>query len=367
MSAAPLECARRVRTAEKLALRTSSRAPQLQEVPGKKGCRSGSERPTLSFIIQFFRHPQQLRVICGRLCDPRVEIVVHADSSTAEDKAALRHVEREFGAVIVRSDNIHEIRGYNLAASIATGRLLAFSQDDRIPPARMSWLEPVLLAFHRHALPELGALGLHRGSERVWSKGRMPMIGLCGDADDDTDGHKWNALYSRAMTDPLRYVSFLNLGPIVVRKRAFDAVGGFNESYSRPGQMGIGFDHELTTRLWTRGWHSAVLCPSRSTAFRNGCGGKGSAVNMTLRKQLAEANRMRYLTQFTALVEPIEAAVRKAQSRLLKSPKLLEQLRHALPNCVDCERAPLVKRSLGFGDRQSCPMAHMKMIQYEDR
>ena len=37
-----------------------------------------------------------------------------------------------------------------------------------------------------------------------------------------------------------------------VRKAAFDAVGGFNASYSLPGQLGVGFDHELVGRLWGR-------------------------------------------------------------------------------------------------------------------
>ena len=134
------------------------------------GPRSLSERrrPVISFIIQFFRHPSELATICERLQDPRVEIIVHADSHTAEDEEALARAERSHGAVVIRSDNLHEIRGYNIAASRARGQLLVFSQDDRMPPPaseQPSWVERVLAVFRRGWLPRLGALGLHRGGE----------------------------------------------------------------------------------------------------------------------------------------------------------------------------------------------------------
>ena len=129
---------------------------------------SERRRPVISFIIQFFRHPSELATICERLQDPRVEIIVHADSHTAEDEEALARAERSHGAVVIRSDNLHEIRGYNIAASRARGQLLVFSQDDRMPPPaseQPSWVERVLAVFRRGWLPRLGALGLHRGGE----------------------------------------------------------------------------------------------------------------------------------------------------------------------------------------------------------
>ena len=51
----------------------------------------------------------------------------------------------------------------------------------------------------------------------------------------------------------------MNIGPIIVRRVALDEVGGFNTSYSKPGQLGIGFDHEFIGRLWQAGWQSAVM------------------------------------------------------------------------------------------------------------
>ena len=165
-----------------------------------------------------------------------------------------------YGAVIVRSDNVHEIRGYNLAARRATASI-SFSQDDRIPPPALCpngsgglspcWVTSILAIFRDEAMRNLRAVGLHRGRSDLWTEERTPLIGTCGDANDDTTGHKWTALFTRRMTTPIEFAAQLNIGPIVVRRQAFQQLGGFNVSYSRPGQMGIGFDFEFTTKLWT--------------------------------------------------------------------------------------------------------------------
>ena len=98
----------------------------------------------ISFIIQYFRHPHQLPIICSRLQHPALEIIVHLDSDEPDDAAALELAQRRFANVReLRSSNVHEIRGYNRAASAARGALLAFSQDDRLPPASVGWVDAV--------------------------------------------------------------------------------------------------------------------------------------------------------------------------------------------------------------------------------
>jgi hypothetical protein len=331
--------------------------------------------PVMSFIVQYYRHPRQLGIICERLRDPRIEVIVHADSNDAEDAAAFSVATATCGALILHSDNVHEIRGYNLAARHARGELIAFSQDDRIPPYGGEWVERVLTVFRLGAFARLGALGLHRGGVRLWIQPtgvvpRMRMVGSCGDAADDVTGHKWDALLSERMTTPIRFVSFMNIGPIVMRRVAFDEVGGFNTSYSKPGQLGIGFDHEITGRLWQAGWQAAVVCPSRVTAFRNGCGGKGSATNLSGRATQTVRNRGMYRQQFEAHAERIEGMVARAQDSLEGDKQLLAQLRTTVHGCVDCEGSgadlqALKHRSLGFEDSSACPTADATKIAYE--
>merc|ERR1712087_653600 len=159
----------------------------------------------------------------------------------------------------------------------------------------------------------------------------------------------------------------MNIGPVVVRKSAFDELGGFNTSYSEPGQLGIGFDHELIGRLWLAGWQAAVMCPSRATAFRNGCGGKGSAVDLLKRKAQMAANRAKYTQQFQSRAAEIEQAVSNAQESLMFNATLLGKLSKVVRNCIDCEAggdslSALKERSLGFAE--ACPTADAKDIVY---
>lgn len=331
--------------------------------------------PVMSFIVQYYRHPRQLVIICERLRDPRIEVIVHADSNDAEDAVAFSVATATCGALILHSDNVHEIRGYNLAVRHSRGKLIAFSQDDRIPPYGGEWVERVLAVFHLDAFARLGALGLHRGGVKLWIQPtggapRMRMVGSCGDTADDVTGHKWDALLSERMITPIRYVSFMNLGPIIVRRVAFDEVGGFNTSYSKAGQLGIGFDHEFIGRLWQAGWQSAVMCPSRVTAFRNGCGGKGSATNLSARAAQMLRNRDIYRQQFEAHAEKIEGMVTSAQESLIGDKQLLAQLGAVVNRCVDCEGSgddldALKYRSLGFDDTSACPTADVTKIVYE--
>ena len=73
-----------------------------------------SPRPTITAIVQYFRHPHTLHAILSRLlADPegRVEAIVHADSNTTTDHLAFASVEARFPAPMLRilhSDNIHE-------------------------------------------------------------------------------------------------------------------------------------------------------------------------------------------------------------------------------------------------------------------
>ena len=82
----------------------------------------------------------------------------------------------------------------------ARGWLLAFSQDDRLPPSGTQWVDATLEAFA--LMPaSFAALGLHRGSLRTWRSlhGEARMVGSCGDAADDQVGGRWLRFSTIAM------------------------------------------------------------------------------------------------------------------------------------------------------------------------
>jgi hypothetical protein len=303
----------------------------------------------LSVIVQYFNHPRQLQVICERLVShPRVEVIIHADSYTFADRAALTAAQLLPRVRVLRSRNIHEIRGYNRASRLARGAILAFTQDDRLPPANCSWVDAVLNVF---ALlpPSFAALGLHRGYASTWGRSRQS-IGLCGDAENSPSGSQWERLHrTGSMRTPIAAAAALNVGPIIVRTAAFVQAGQFNTSYSRPGEPGIGFDFELVTRLWKLGHEAAVTCPSAKTAFRNGCGGKMSLKDGPEARNTAEIRNIGlYLQQFEQHAVAIERRAAAWQRSLEANVTLLAELRRLLPGCVDCAEVPTGEAALGF-------------------
>lgn len=135
---------------------------------------------------------------------------------------------------------------------------------------------------------------------------------------------------------------FVNLGPLLVRRSVFQELGGFNLSYSRPGFPGIGFDGEFSARAWLGGHEAAVLCPSLSTTFRNGCGGKGTAREgavTSIRNHNERENKRRFLAQFGDVTERIEAQIERAQSALVADTSRLSRLRSLFPDCLACSES----------------------------
>jgi GT2 family glycosyltransferase len=268
-----------------------------------------------------------------RLQHPRLEVVVHADSNTTADAAAFAAVRSQFPRTIfVHSANLHELRGYNKAALSTSGELLAFAQDDTLPPPTTAWVDALPGIFA--AVPELAAVGLHRGGTS-WLKGAE---------NASTLGGWWcNAsAASRAPqppAGPLVFAAWLSLDPIVVRRAAFGALGGFDEGFSEPGAPAMGMEKDLVARLWRRGWSSAVLCPSKSAIFTKDCGAKGTAAVGGARDLAARTNReLLHRLHNKSVGRSIEAQVR-ARNAWLTSPdasarEANEALRTLWQGCV---------------------------------
>ena len=125
---------------------------------------------------------------------------------------------------MVLSADVHEIRAYNRLARLARGAMLVFLQGDYCVPPSGDWLRDALEIFE--ALPRLGLLGGNQGKD------------LSGGAF--STGKKWGpippatrweggvqpidfALQSRPKSNrrwplPVRFVSAVNIGPLIVRR-----------------------------------------------------------------------------------------------------------------------------------------------------
>ena len=171
-----------------------------------------------------------------------------------------------------------------------------------MPPEVTDWVGTTLAVFG--AMPEsFAALGLSLGStklldpvswgpiEKRWRAGSLrprqrawrDFVGADqrGDVGGSFCDHSRRAAWRLAMAapdsqqqqlaelPPLTFAASLVVGPIVMRRSAFVALGGWNESYSLPGEPGLGMESELVARLWINGWSAGVACPTARALWRN--------------------------------------------------------------------------------------------------
>ena len=120
--------------------------------------------------------------------------------SAARWQRSLRNYGRN--ATLVLSQNVHELRAYNMAARMRKADIVVFLQDDEEPPASegCEWLGRGLAAFGLNK--QLGAVGLRRGATN-------------GDWDDEVRRHGRPSL---GQPDESR-MSFLMCSPFRPRTR----------------------------------------------------------------------------------------------------------------------------------------------------
>ena len=317
---------------------------------------------TISYIIQFFRNPIAIVEHVARLQHPAIlEVIIHADSNTTADAAALAVAVHGFrpNVRVVYSDNVHEIRGYNKVALQALGNLLCFGQDDRLPPNTTSWVETALTIFSTLP-PSFAALGYFRGGLPHWgAKGEqhLEMYGSCGGHFAKHGG--FLSMPVAANEKPIYFVSLMAIGPIWVRASAFD---GFNESYSKSGEFGAEFASEFTTKLWLRGMQAAVTCASidAGSGFINGwasvCGPRRYEAFQTARDAVEDARaehtrgvthihtRMLLWHQFREHEQRIMGQIHAWQDWLRvggAASATLATLRTVIPSCIQIRDQPI--------------------------
>ncbi|KAK3262610.1 hypothetical protein CYMTET_28543, partial [Cymbomonas tetramitiformis] len=123
---------------------------------------------------------------------------------------------------------------------------------------------------------------------------------------------------------PFMFVIATNLGPTFIRRQALIEIGGFDLSYSRRGEPGIGFDTEVSYRLWRHGWSSGVAdCDFMN--FQRGVGGRGTKSSKDPAKQKAwhrnlRNNQRKTVTRNGDIASAIGSAVKSVNSKLEQPP-----------------------------------------------
>ena len=204
---------------------------------------SYNESPKFSVIITSFNQKQNIRRMINSLRDSNLidEIVVCEDGSidgSLEEWCTLLDRPNEF---VINSNDLHEIRSTARAIKMTNSELVCIIQDDDIIHHN-SWINEATQLFNDdNKLGILGGLGAYTNylTDLIKKKRRK--------------GPKWPNAFS--------YVENGNIGPFFIRKKYFEEIDGWDFNLSAPGEMGLGFDHEICYRMWRFGYHVGHYLP----------------------------------------------------------------------------------------------------------
>lgn len=192
-----------------------------------------AELPSITFLVHAFNRRQNIdQLVQGLKRIGGHEIIVCDDGSSDGSRATWRSYLTEPGEVLVFSNDLHEIRILDRAIRCASGDIVCLVQDDDQIPRGTAWLDEVLGQFRRH--PDLAIIG-----------GFMGFLGFAPDPS------KVTRFWDHA---PFRFVDHVNIGPYFVRRSGYEALGGWDHSFSAVGEPGICFDNELCLRAWLHGF-----------------------------------------------------------------------------------------------------------------
>jgi glycosyltransferase involved in cell wall biosynthesis len=191
------------------------------------------DRSRLAFVVHSFNRVANIRQLVAGLRRFRGhELIVCDDGSLDGSRARWMPLLVRPNDFLVLSNDIHEIRILDRAIRFACADIVCLVQDDDLIPRNTRWAEAALMQFAKH--PKLAIVG-----------------GFMGFHGFHPDPAKVKRLWGRA---PFQFVDHVNIGPYFLRKRHYEALGGWDFSFSRSGEPGICFDTELCLRAWLKGY-----------------------------------------------------------------------------------------------------------------
>jgi glycosyltransferase involved in cell wall biosynthesis len=185
--------------------------------------------PHLAFVVQSFNRVSNIEQLVGGLrALGNHELIVCEDGSLdgSRDKW-MSYLDRP-NDFLIHSNDLHEIRILDRAIRFARADIVCLVQDDDFVPRETGWLDAALACFAEH--PRLAILG-----------------GFMGFESFDPDPAKAKRIWGG---DTFRFVHHVNVGPYFVRRLSYEALGGWDYSFSEVGEPGICFDDELCLRAW---------------------------------------------------------------------------------------------------------------------
>ncbi len=187
------------------------------------------DRPGLAFIVQSFNRISNIEQLIGGLRRMgEHELIVCEDGSLDGSQEKWMSYLNRPNDFLIHSNDLHEIRILDRAIRFARADIVCLVQDDDLIPQDIDWLESALAQFSDN--PRLAILG-----------------GFMGFESFDPDPAKARRIWGGK---EFRFVHHVNIGPYFIRRRSYEALGGWEYSFSEVGEPGICFDNELCLRAW---------------------------------------------------------------------------------------------------------------------
>lgn len=210
----------------------------IERVKANKARRKSSsvqyrDRPRLAFVVHSFNRISNIdQLLHGLRSLGNHELIVCEDGSLdGSHERWLSYLDQP-NDFLIHSNDLHEIRALDRAIAFARSDIVCLVQDDDLIPNETEWLDSALTHFATY--PNLAILG-----------------GFMGFQSFDPDPSKVVPIWGEV---PFRFVQHVNIGPYFIRRQHYEELGGWEYSFSKPGEPGICFDSELCLRAWVNGY-----------------------------------------------------------------------------------------------------------------
>lgn len=239
--------------------------------------------PLVTAIVQSFNHHQNVHNISTSLKHATAvdEIIISEDGSTDGSLHDWHSVLRSDNHFIIRSNNLHELRSYNRAMRMATGKIVVLLQDDDRLPLKDDWVQNAIRLFD--ALPDLGVLGGYIGQTWQYPSGQGFEF---GDQKSTHGGVRGGNTKMLPFIEPITKVPFTYsectwIAPVFIRQSLLQKIGGLELTIAKRGEPGIWQDCIYSYEAWVNGFTVGTYF----APFERGVGGHGSATSSMKLKQ----------------------------------------------------------------------------------
>ena len=289
------------------------------------GVVDASERPPTASILILTRHgPQRLErclAALARLPDPVSREILLLLNDADDDVCGMLDAYAARSRVLESPVNMGFAAGCNMAAAAASGRYLVFLNDDTEVEA--GWLQA--LVEIAEADPRVGAVG----SCILFPDGSVQETGSIIWQDGSTMGLGRGELPESPSVGFVRQVDYCSACSLLVRREAWDAVGGFCEDYFPAYYEDVDFC------LSIRALGYRVLYAPRSRVRHHEGGSSDAGFRVFLHRHLRRRFQHRWghvLEEFEPPNPESAAAVRRAAFRARGCPRRLLVIDDCVPD-----------------------------------